>query len=64
MRGEDIQQSELFSYGSLDERVPASHPLRPIRTMVDEALKQMSGRFDEMYGEEGRRSTQCAASAC
>src|SRR5580698_22324 len=56
MRGEDIQQSELFSYGSLEERVPASHPLRAIRTMVDEALKQMSGRFDEIYGEEGRRS--------
>jgi transposase len=56
MRGEDIQQSELFSYGSLEERVPASHPLRPIRTMVDEALKQMSGRFDEIYGGEGRRS--------
>jgi transposase len=56
MRGEDIQQSELFSYGRLEERVPASHPLRPIRLMVDEALKQMSGRFDEIYGEEGRRS--------
>ena len=56
MRGEDIQQSELFSYGSLEERVPGGHPLRPIRTMVDEALKQMSGRFDEIYGEEGRRS--------
>src|ERR1700683_231381 len=56
MRGEDIQQSELFSYGSLEERVPASHPLRPIRAMVDEALKQMSARFDEIYGEEGRRS--------
>jgi transposase len=56
MRGEDIQQNQLFSYGSLEERVPASHPLRPIRTMVDEALKQMSGRFDEIYGEDGRRS--------
>src|SRR5580700_12236621 len=56
MRGEDIQQSELFSYGSLEERIPASHPLRPIRTMVDEALKQMNERFDEIYGEEGRRS--------
>ena len=56
MRGEDIQQNELFSYGSLEERVPADHPLRPIRTMVDEALKDMSGRFDEIYGEEGRKS--------
>jgi transposase len=56
MRGDDIQQHELFSYGSLEERVPGSHPLRPIRTMVDEALKQMSGRFDEIYPEDGRRS--------
>jgi transposase len=56
MRGEDIQQSELFSYGSLEERVPASHPLRPIRAMVDEALKELSGRFDEIYNEEGRKS--------
>jgi transposase len=56
MRGEDLQQHELFSYGSLEERVPADHPLRPIRTMVDAALKDMSGRFDEIYGEDGRRS--------
>jgi len=56
MRGEDIQQHDLFSYGSLEDRVPADHPLRPIRAMVDEALKELSGRFDEMYDEEGRRS--------
>jgi transposase len=56
MRGDDIQENELFSYGSLEERVPESHPLRPIRQMVDEALKQMSGRFDEIYGSEGRPS--------
>ena len=56
MRGEDLQQHELFSYGSLEERVPADHPLRPIRAMVDEALKEMDERFDEIYGEEGRRS--------
>jgi transposase len=56
MRGEDIQQSELFSYGSLEDRVPESHPLRAIRAMVDEALCGMSARFDEIYPEEGRRS--------
>src|SRR5208337_608787 len=56
MRGDDIQQHDLFSYGSLEERVPADHPLRPIRTMVDEALKSMDGRFEEIYGEDGRRS--------
>jgi len=56
MRGEDIQQHDLFSYGSLEERVPADHPLRPIGLMVDEALKSLSSRFDEIYGEEGRKS--------
>lgn len=56
MRGEDIQQSELFSYGSLEDRVPATHPLRPIREMVDEALKALDGRFDEIYDADGRKS--------
>jgi transposase len=56
MRGEDNQQHDLFSYGSLDERVPSDHPLRPIRLMVDEALRGLSGRFDEIYGEDGRKS--------
>lgn len=56
MRGTDQQQHELFSYGSLEERIPADHPLRPIRAMADEALQQLSGRFNEIYGEDGRRS--------
>lgn len=56
MRGEDRQQHELFTYGSLEERVPQDHPLRPIRQMVDEALKTLSPRFDEIYGGEGRPS--------
>ena len=48
MRGEDLQQHELFSYGSLEDKVPAEQPLRPIRAMVDQALKDMSSRFDEI----------------
>ena len=56
MRGEDLQQHELLRYESPEGRVPAEHPLRPIRTMVDEALKDLDGRFDEIYGEEGRKS--------
>ena len=55
MRGEDLQQHDLFSYGSLEERIPADHPLRPIRTMVDQALNGLDTRFDEIYGEDGRR---------
>ncbi len=56
MRGEDLQQDQLFSYGSMEEKIPADHPLRAIRGMVDQALKQMSGRFDEIYGEDGLKS--------
>jgi transposase len=56
MRGQDLQQHELFSYGSLEERIPADHPLRPIRTMVDTALHDLSKRFDEIYDKEGRES--------
>ncbi len=41
MRGEDRQQQEMFLYASLEEVVPADHPLRPIRAMVDEALRRL-----------------------
>ena len=56
MRGEDRQQQDLFSYGSLEDRVPVEHPLRTIRAMVDEALKTLDARFDEMYDDDGRKS--------
>jgi transposase len=56
MRGEDLRQDELFSYGSLEQRIPADHPLRPIRAMVDEILKKMNRRFDAIYDDDGRRS--------
>lgn len=56
MRGDDRQESEMFLYGSLEERVPEKHPLRPVRVMVDAALESMSGRFDEMYAKAGRPS--------
>ena len=56
MRGKDQQLHELFSYGSLEERFPAKHPLRPIRRMVDEALQSLSARFDAIYDEDGRKS--------
>jgi len=56
MRGNDTQQSAMFSYLSPDERVPANHPLRPIRAMTDVALNGLSKRFDDLYAETGRPS--------
>jgi transposase len=56
MRGQDHQQSNMFSYLSPEQRVRADHPLRAIRAMADQALANMSGRFDAMYSATGRPS--------
>jgi transposase len=56
MRGDDIQQGAMFSYLSPEQRVPADHPLRPIRQMVDTVLKRLSPRFEAMYAAGGRPS--------
>jgi len=56
MRGDDNQQDGMFSYVSPEKRVPADHPLRPIRKMVDEILKEMSPKFAELYSKVGRPS--------
>jgi hypothetical protein len=53
MRGNDQQQDGVFSYVSLEQRLPASHPLRALRVMVDEALRELSGRLDELYASTG-----------
>ena len=56
MRGEDQQQNHIFSYLSPEQRVRKDHPLRAIRNMVDEVLRQLSPRFDSMYARVGRPS--------
>ncbi len=56
MRGSDSNQDGMFSYVTLEARVPGDHPLRPVRRMVDEALRTLSRRFDELYAEGGRPS--------
>jgi len=56
MRGQDHQQSDMFSYLSPEQRVRADHPLRAIRAMADLALWSLSARFEEMYSKTGRPS--------
>src|SRR6202046_1597255 len=56
MRGKDTQQSAMFSYLSPEQRVPANHPLRPIRSMVDVVLKGLSRSFGQLYVDWGRPS--------
>lgn len=56
MRGHDHQQADMYSYLSPEQRVRENHPLRKIRVMADEALANMSERFDGMYANSGRPS--------
>ena len=56
MRGTDERSEGLFSYVSCEARVPADHPLRPIRAIVDEALEVLSGEFEALYAKVGRPS--------
>jgi transposase len=56
MRGADQQQGALLGLTSLEERVPADHPLRVVRTLVDRALADLAPRFEAMYARVGRPS--------
>jgi transposase len=57
MRGNDQEkEAELFLYGSMEERIPADHPLRAVRRLVDAVLRSMSREFDGLYAKHGRPS--------
>ena len=56
MRGAFLDQGKLFSYLSPETRVPASHPLRKIRELVRDALRELNGSFRRLYASEGRPS--------
>ncbi len=56
MRGNDEQQSSVFSYVSAEQRIASDHPLRRIRAMTDAALRELSPEFDRLYAAGGRPS--------
>ena len=57
MRGDDQQlQTGMFSYVALEDRIPADHPLRGVRALVDAVLAEMSRDFDGLYSQVGRPS--------
>lgn len=56
MRGEDRRQDVLFSYRSIEDRIPADHPLRAMRALVEPVLTALSPRFQTMYAAIGRPS--------
>jgi len=56
MRGDDQQQAAMFSYLTLAQRIPADHPARQIRVLVDRALVRLDAEFEKLYSSTGRPS--------
>ena len=56
MRGSDTRTGELFSYVDLEKRVPANHPLRLVRGVVNDVLAALDGDFAKAYARDGRPS--------
>ena len=57
MRGTDAAAGSLFSYVDLEERIPAGHPLRKIRQVVNDALASLDADFGPLYSAQGRPSS-------
>lgn len=67
MRGDDRQQGAMHSYISPEARVPHDHPLRVIRGLVDNVLRELSPRFEGLYARVGRPSiapSSCCGPSC
>src|SRR5215469_5330943 len=56
MRGDERIQDGMFSYVSLEQRVPSDHPLRGVRTVTDAVLQSLNAELDELYADSGRPS--------
>ena len=56
MRGSDAMQEGLFTCTSLEKFVPPDHPLRAVKTLVDESLRSLNGLFNDIYAGTGRAS--------
>ena len=56
MRGSDAMQEGLFTFTSLEKFVPPDHPLRGVKTLVDESLRSLNGLFNDIYAGTGRAS--------
>src|SRR4030088_3547693 len=63
MRGSDAASGSLFSYVDMEERVQATHPLRTIRTIVNEVLAALDTEFEALYEGTGRLGCAGAAAA-
>jgi len=56
VRGEDVFQESLFTTVQLESFVPSDHPLRAIKALLDEAMKNLNWLFGSIYADTGRES--------
>ena len=56
MRGSDHQQAAMYSYITLEQRIPADHPLRALRALIDRSLQRIDGELAKLYSWTGRES--------
>lgn len=56
MRGEDVFQESLFTTVHLESFVPSDHPLRAIKSLLDEAMRNLNGLLSSIYADSGRES--------
>ena len=56
MRGNKDQQVEISGLFNVEDRIEAKHPIREVKRQCDQALRAMSGHFDEIYASGGRPS--------
>jgi transposase len=56
MRGEPERQLAMLTTLSAEELIPAGHPIRRIREVVEAVLRELDGEFDAMYSRTGRPS--------
>ena len=61
MRGSDERSGSLFSYVDIESRVPAKHPLRTIKGIVDDVLVSLDAEFESLYEGTGRQSIRASA---
>jgi transposase len=56
MHGNEEKQIDAFSYVSMEDRIPARHPIRPMRIMVNEILGSLDDELGALYADSGRPS--------
>src|ERR1039457_6815357 len=63
MRGDERVQDSMFSYLTLEQRVPSDHPLREIRALTDGVLQSLDAEFAKLYAATGRASNRAGVYA-